>query len=106
MTAGIAHGQVASTSLWRIGFFFAAYFASVGIFAPYFPLYLEHRGLKAAQIGVVLAMGRACALLDLTCGVISPTARRIDWRSCVGLRLPRRRVLWRCFCREDSYWYS
>ncbi len=41
---------------WRLGAFFAAYFATAGIFAPYFPLYLESRGLTAAQIGIVLAM--------------------------------------------------
>ncbi|MFN3564390.1 MAG: MFS transporter [Burkholderiaceae bacterium] len=41
---------------WRLGAFFAAYFATVGVFAPYFPLYLESRGLTAAQIGIVLAM--------------------------------------------------
>lgn len=41
---------------WRLGAFFAAYFATAGVFAPYFPLYLESRGLTAAQIGVVLAM--------------------------------------------------
>jgi PPP family 3-phenylpropionic acid transporter len=41
---------------WRLGAFFAAYFATAGVFAPYFPLYLEHRGLTAAQIGIVVAM--------------------------------------------------
>lgn len=46
----------AHTGDWRLGAFFAAYFATAGIFAPYFPLYLESRGLSAAQIGIVLAM--------------------------------------------------
>lgn len=41
---------------WQLGAFFAAYFATAGVFAPYFPLYLDSRGLSAAQIGVVLAM--------------------------------------------------
>ncbi|GAB4465488.1 MAG: MFS transporter [Burkholderiaceae bacterium] len=41
---------------WRLGAFFAAYFATAGIFVPYFPLYLQDRGLTAAQIGIVLAM--------------------------------------------------
>lgn len=63
MTAGGAHAQVATTSLWRLGFFFAAYFATAGVFAPYFPLYLEHRGLSAAQIGIVLAMGQGMRLV-------------------------------------------
>lgn len=41
---------------WRLGAFFATYFATVGIFAPYFPLYLQSRGLSALDIGIVLAM--------------------------------------------------
>ena len=51
---------------WRIGVFFAAYFATAGILAPYFPLYLEHRGLAAAQIGVVMAVGQGMRILGPT----------------------------------------
>ncbi|MFZ5539866.1 MAG: MFS transporter [Pseudomonadota bacterium] len=51
-------GQAAAARAvdWRLGAFFAAYFATAGVFAPYLPLYLESRGLTAAQIGIVLAM--------------------------------------------------
>jgi PPP family 3-phenylpropionic acid transporter len=41
---------------WRLSAFFATYFATVGVFAPYFPLYLQARGLSALDIGIVLAM--------------------------------------------------
>lgn len=51
---------------WRIGLFFAAYFAGVGVLAPYFPLYLEHRGLTAAQIGVVMAVAQGMRILGPT----------------------------------------
>jgi PPP family 3-phenylpropionic acid transporter len=44
---------------WKLGAFFAAYFAAAGVFVPYFPLYLQHRGLDAAQIGIVLATAQA-----------------------------------------------
>lgn len=43
----------------RLAAFFATYFGTVGVFAPYFPLYLETRGLGALEIGVVLAMMQA-----------------------------------------------
>jgi PPP family 3-phenylpropionic acid transporter len=51
---------------WRIGLFFAAYFAGVGVLAPYFPLYLEHRGMNAAQIGIVMAVAQGMRILGPT----------------------------------------
>lgn len=51
---------------WRIGLFFAAYFAAVGILAPYFPLYLEHRGFSAAQIGIVMAVAQGMRIFGPT----------------------------------------
>ena len=51
---------------WRIGLFFAAYFAAAGILAPYFPLYLEHRGLDAAQIGIVMAVAQGMRIFGPT----------------------------------------
>src|SRR5512137_2544843 len=39
----------------RLGLFFGAYFALVGILSPYMPLYFEHRGLTAVQVGVLVA---------------------------------------------------
>ncbi len=46
----------------RLGLLFAAYFATAGVLAPYLPLYLQHRGLSAVEIGIVLAMGQAMRL--------------------------------------------
>ena len=46
----------------RLGLLFAAYFGTVGVLAPYLPLYLQERGLTAWQIGVVLAMAQAMRL--------------------------------------------
>lgn len=51
---------------WRIGLFFAAYFAGAGVLAPYFPLYLEHRGLTAAQIGIVMAVAQGMRIFGPT----------------------------------------
>ena len=51
---------------WRVGLFFAAYFAAAGALAAYFPLYLEHRGLSAAQIGIVMAVAQGMRIFGPT----------------------------------------
>jgi PPP family 3-phenylpropionic acid transporter len=51
---------------WRVALFFAAYFATAGALAPYFPLYLEHRGLNAAQIGIVMSVAQAMRIFGPT----------------------------------------
>jgi PPP family 3-phenylpropionic acid transporter len=38
----------------RLAFFYGAIFASVGIFLPYWPIWLESRGLNAVEIGLVI----------------------------------------------------
>jgi PPP family 3-phenylpropionic acid transporter len=48
---------------WRLSLFMAMYFAAAGVFAPYFPLYLEHRGLTAAQIGIAMATAQATRIV-------------------------------------------
>jgi PPP family 3-phenylpropionic acid transporter len=40
----------------RLGVYYFAYFAYVGVMAPYFPLWLAARGCDARQIALVLAM--------------------------------------------------
>ena len=47
----------------RLGIFFAAYFALVGILAPYMPLYFEHRGMTAVQIGLLIALAQAMRMV-------------------------------------------
>jgi PPP family 3-phenylpropionic acid transporter len=41
----------------RLALFYAAYFAAVGIHTPFWPVWLEWRGLDATAIGYVLAVG-------------------------------------------------
>ncbi len=36
----------------RIAFFYAAYFAVVGVAAPYWPVWLEAQGMGPGEIGV------------------------------------------------------
>lgn len=43
----------ASTAL-RLAFFYGAIFASVGIFLPYWPIWLESRGLSPVEIGLII----------------------------------------------------
>ena len=38
----------------RLAAFYLAYFAYVGAFTPYFPLYLAGRGLSPAELATVL----------------------------------------------------
>src|SRR3954469_26056251 len=40
----------------RLSLFYAAYFLVIGIQLPFWPLWLESRGLTAAEIGVVLSV--------------------------------------------------
>jgi MFS transporter, PPP family, 3-phenylpropionic acid transporter len=40
---------------WRLALFYAAYFAAVGIYLPFWPVWLESRGLGVTEIGYVLA---------------------------------------------------
>lgn len=42
----------------RISFFYAALFLVIGVMLPFWPLWLEARGLSAVQIGVLLSAGQ------------------------------------------------
>ena len=64
MTVGA--GAAPAWQPWRIGLLFATYFAAAGALAPYFPLYLEHRGLTAAQIGIVMAVAQGMRIFGPT----------------------------------------
>lgn len=48
--------MVDNASLNRIRAFYAAYFAAMGLVLPYFPVYLDARGLDAAAIGVMTGL--------------------------------------------------
>lgn len=54
--------SVQTPALALIGFYFSA-FASLGIFLPYFNLYLLHLGLSPGQIGVIAAVPPAVKVL-------------------------------------------
>lgn len=43
------------SGFWRLSAVYAAYFLAIGILLPFWPLWLDARGLDAAQIGLVLA---------------------------------------------------
>jgi PPP family 3-phenylpropionic acid transporter len=50
----------------RLAPFFFCYFALAGVLGPYFPLYLQGRGLSATQIGVVMAIAQAMRVVGPT----------------------------------------
>ena len=43
-----------ATTALRLAFFYGAIFASVGIFLPYWPVWLESRGLTEVEIGLII----------------------------------------------------
>lgn len=47
----------------RMALFYIAVFAAVGIYIPFFPLWLESRNMTAAEIGIVLAVPMAVRAL-------------------------------------------
>ncbi|MCS6945617.1 MAG: MFS transporter [Sutterellaceae bacterium] len=52
--------------MWRLAPFYFGYFANTGVLTTYFPLYLEWRGLSAAQIGIVMAVAQAMRVVGPT----------------------------------------
>ncbi|HOV04288.1 MAG TPA: MFS transporter, partial [Kaistiaceae bacterium] len=39
----------------RLSFFYGALFLSIGVYLPFFPVWLSSRGLSESEIGAVLA---------------------------------------------------
>ena len=87
----------------RISLFYTAYFAMVGVYQPFFPLWLESRGLDAPQIGWVVAASMWLRV------VVNPAVMRFaDWRG------ERRRYALRfaiasvavaaCFPLAEGFW--
>ncbi|MGB9577852.1 MAG: MFS transporter, partial [Halothiobacillaceae bacterium] len=42
--------------LWRIPGYYFAYFAALGIFLPFWPLYLKEEGFSPAAIGLLMGL--------------------------------------------------
>jgi MFS transporter, PPP family, 3-phenylpropionic acid transporter len=47
----------------RLATLYAVSFAAIGIYLPFFPLWLEHRALGALQIGIILAIPMVVRIL-------------------------------------------
>lgn len=60
---------------WRLAGFYAAYFLAIGIYMPYWPLWLDGKGLDSAEIGWVLA-----AAFWIKVAAQPTIARIADWR--------------------------
>ena len=73
---------------WRLSAYYAAVFLAVGLFTPYWPLWLESRGLGPREIGVILALTTWAKVLA------SPVAAGIADR--IGRRRPVMIVLSVC----------
>lgn len=60
---------------WRLAGFYGAYFLVIGIYMPYWPLWLDARGLSPVEIGWVLA-----AAFWIKIAAQPAIARLADWR--------------------------
>ena len=101
-TSRVRQTETARPAL-RISFFYTAYFAMVGVYQPFFPLWLESRGLDAPQIAWVIA-----ASIWLRVAVNPAVMVFADWRG------ERRRYALRfavasvavaaCFPLAEGFW--
>ncbi len=49
-------GRLFQQPYWQLSCFYFVYFGSLGIIVPYWPLYLDHLGFSASQIGQLMAI--------------------------------------------------
>ena len=73
-TSRVRIPEIARPAL-RISLFYTAYFAMVGVYQPFFPLWLESRGLGASEIAWAMA-----ASMWLRVAVNPAVMRFADWR--------------------------
>lgn len=52
----LARDPLTSPLVWRIPGYYFAYFAALGIFLPFWPLYLKDEGFSAAAIGLLMGL--------------------------------------------------
>jgi PPP family 3-phenylpropionic acid transporter len=75
----------------RLGALHAASFGGIGIYVPFFPIWLESRGLPASWIGIVLALPIVVRILVtaplMTLADRSMGARRLIAGACLGVSL-------------------
>ena len=87
----------------RISLFYTAYFAMVGVYQPFFPLWLESRGLDASDIAWVMA-----ASMWLRVAVNPAVMRFADWqgerrRYAMGFAIASVAVA-ACFPLAEGFW--
>ena len=100
--SGVRLAEAARPAL-RVSLFYTAYFAMVGVYQPFFPLWLESRGLDAPQIAWAMAAG-----MWLRVAVNPAVMRIVEWRG------ERRRYAFRfaaasvavaaCFPLAEGFW--
>ena len=101
-TSRVRLSQTARPAL-RISLFYTAYFAMVGVYQPFFPLWLESRGLDAPQIGSVVAASMWLRV------VVNPAVMLFaDWqgerkRFAVGFAMASVAVA-ACFPLVEGFW--
>ncbi len=67
---------------------FFAYYAYVGMFAPYASLYFAKEGMNGVQIGILMSMMQVTRIFGRICGAGSPTAKASACWCCAKPHLP------------------
>ena len=81
MTQHPSQSAASRSAAWRLAAFYGGVFLAMGIFGPFWPLWLKDRGLDAHDIGLVFALGTLAKL------IMTPFVAR--WAD----RLGRRKIL-------------
>lgn len=87
----------------RLAAFYAAFFGVVGTLQPFWPLWLKAKGLNAADIGLVLAIGIGAKVIGLP--FAAHAADRTGERQRLIAGLATASVLaWSLFATADGFW--
>jgi MFS transporter, PPP family, 3-phenylpropionic acid transporter len=87
----------------RLSAFYAAFFVVVGVLQPFWPLWLEAKGLSPAAIGLVLAIGIGAKVIGLP--IAAHVADRSGERQRLIAALAGASILaWALFGTVDGFW--
>lgn len=87
----------------RLSFYYAALFTAVGIHMPFWPLWLQDKGMSAAQIGLIMAATYATKIL-VGPGIGHVVDRHGDRRRPMLVLSALAAVTWLAFPLVDGFW--
>lgn len=88
----------------RISLYYFLFYSTIAVWAPYFALYLHHRGLHSSTIGWILAIYPAAGLLfQPVWGILNDRFHR-EWLTVVSAIILAPMAAW-LFTRVSLVWY-